>query len=563
MVGVFAAQRHLSRIASRELQSIIDQQIAAAGRTRQVRHAVLSEISDSFARKSRIRAALEDDALDLLYPSAHEELRQLMRGPSSPGPTTDLLQARFYRFLDADGAMIPPLAEIPSGVLDAASASQILLPDVPRKEEVGYMLLPGDDMTTDAVEVFSVPIIASERLEVIAALVVGFPFAVSQDIPADDTVRAGLLIDDRLILRGLSFDAHALLARTINEHLAIPVTSPLIDEIMLDGAPHRVDLRPLNAGSAYPLAYEVFVASLADLVVQRDRMHRQIFIAAAFLFLSGLALSHVMAQRLARPVEALVEASAEEHVQRVRAEAALDQTSRELERAARFSADASHQLKTPVAVMRAGLEELLAVSDLPRDSRQEVRDLIRQTGRLSAVIEDLLLLSRLDAGRLQLDLKPENFRLLIDELLDDYSILPDTNSISLEVAVDPGINIEGDRRYTALILQNLLDNARKYNRPDGRIRITTKLNDTQMSCRIGNTGRPIAAGTQRQIFERFHRGESGENVPGYGLGLNLAHELARLHRGELRLLYSKDDWTEFELVLRVAAVARFDPEAET
>jgi signal transduction histidine kinase len=70
---------------------------------------------------------------------------------------------------------------------------------------------------------------------------------------------------------------------------------------------------------------------------------------------------------------------------------------------------------------------------------------------------------------------------------------------------------------------------------------------------VGNTGRPIPTAAQAHIFERFHRGFIGENVPGHGLGLNLARELARLHHGDLRLTRSDETWTEFEV--------RFQPPA--
>ena len=71
---------------------------------------------------------------------------------------------------------------------------------------------------------------------------------------------------------------------------------------------------------------------------------------------------------------------------------------------------------------------------------------------------------------------------------------------------------------------------------------------------IGNTGRPISTEGQAHIFERFHRGAMGEDVPGYGLGLNLARELARLHQGDLRLVRSDEAWTEFEVRFRPASV---------
>ena len=101
-----------------------------------------------------------------------------------------------------------------------------------------------------------------------------------------------------------------------------------------------------------------------------------------------------------------------------------------------------------------------------------------------------------------------------------------------------------------MILQNLLENARKYNRPGGRIRIAARAENGRVYLAIGTTGRPIPPSAQTHIFERFHRGVMGENVPGYGLGLNLARELARLHEGDLRLVRSDEQWTEFEASFR-------------
>ena len=73
-----------------------------------------------------------------------------------------------------------------------------------------------------------------------------------------------------------------------------------------------------------------------------------------------------------------------------------------------------------------------------------------------------------------------------------------------------------------------------------------------MTLTIGNTGHGIADEARPHIFERFHRGSSAEHVAGHGLGLNLARELARLHDGDLRLVRTTDDWTEFEVQFRAA-----------
>ena len=155
-----------------------------------------------------------------------------------------------------------------------------------------------------------------------------------------------------------------------------------------------------------------------------------------------------------------------------------------------------------------------------------------QTYRLTGVIEDLLLLSRMDAGRLQIDFGAVNLTQLIDEWLEDLTALPDPLGLEVKTEVPTELYIAGERRYTSLILQNLLENARKYNRILGQIQIKAKKDDGWAYLSVGNTGPAIPVEMQPFIFERFSRGANGEKVAGHGLGLNLARELVRLHGGE-------------------------------
>jgi signal transduction histidine kinase len=207
-----------------------------------------------------------------------------------------------------------------------------------------------------------------------------------------------------------------------------------------------------------------------------------------------------------------------------------------------------------VTVLRAGLEELLARGRFTPEECHEISALIHQTYRLSSVIEDLLLLSRMDAGRLSIDFEPVNLTHLIDAALDDLGAQPDAYGLDVQTDLPGPLWVSGEKRYIALILQNLLENARKYNRPSGVIRLKAREHDGIWSLSVGNTGQPIMAKAQEHIFERFHRGEMGENVPGYGLGLNLARELARLHGGDLILVRSDAEMTEFEVRFRSVPV---------
>ena len=168
------------------------------------------------------------------------------------------------------------------------------------------------------------------------------------------------------------------------------------------------------------------------------------------------------------------------------------------------------------------------------------------------MIDDLLLLSRMDAGRLQIQFSRLDLSPLLEALIDDLSALPDIFDLEIDADIPASLWITGEKRFASLILQNLLENARKYNLTGGQVRISAAALGEWAVLTVGNTGPAIPPSSQSHIFERFHRGTVGENVPGHGIGLNLARELARLHGGDLRLSRSDDAWTEFELRFRLA-----------
>jgi len=117
--------------------------------------------------------------------------------------------------------------------------------------------------------------------------------------------------------------------------------------------------------------------------------------------------------------------------------------------------------------MRAGLELLQSRGTLGEAGSHELEILIHQTYRISSVIEDLLLLSRMDAGRLRLNFTTVSLSELIAAALDDLSAQSGNHELKVEQDCTPDLCIAGEKRYTALILQNLLENAQKYNRPPG------------------------------------------------------------------------------------------------
>lgn len=547
-VALFLAQRNLTVTFEQELQRDFQAELAVLHHVQQLRDAALAERCRTLVRRSRIHAALEDEALDLLYPSAKDELRDIM-APGEAGGYA--LQAEFYRFLDRRGAVIPADNPAEVGALTAAEEARLALPEAPTRLERGYLLRQMPEGNTAPAEIITLPIISNETGEAIAALSLGFRRAGLGGTEAGD-IRRGLWLEGRLHLDAPGAAMAEAIEAEVAEAIAREESEPRRIGGRTGAEPHLLFSKRLNPGSQYPPAYEVCVYPMAALQARQRTLRWQVLGAGALVLLGGFGASHVLARRLARPVEALAVDSAENRAQRQRAEAALELTSEELQRAARFSADASHQLKTPVTVLRAGLEELLASPHLTPEECREISALIHQTYRLSGVIEDLLLLSRMDAGRLKIDLRPVNLTPLIAAALDDLDARADEQALTVETDGLDGLQVAGEPRYLALILQNLLENARKYNRPGGRVRVSAQQEAGRVFVRVGNTGQPIPPTAQTHIFERFHRGVVGENVPGYGLGLNLARELARLHGGELRLLRSDDTWTEFEVSFRLA-----------
>ena len=229
--------------------------------------------------------------------------------------------------------------------------------------------------------------------------------------------------------------------------------------------------------------------------------------------------------------------------------ASFDRLEKAYSAAERFSSAASHQFKTPLTVFRAGLSELRTCDYLHPTERETVESLLQQTRRLTTLCEDLLLLAKTDAGRLELLPEPLDLIPQIHRAIDDMEVLGLDNHITVQHELPDTLIALADPRRISIILQNLGDNAVKYNRPHGTIHITAREEKDTAIISVTSTGPCILPQDAERIFERFNRGKTNENVKGHGLGLNIARELARAHGGDLRLARSEATGTQFDLIL--------------
>jgi len=229
--------------------------------------------------------------------------------------------------------------------------------------------------------------------------------------------------------------------------------------------------------------------------------------------------------------------------------ATFERLQRSFEQSVRFSADASHHLKTPIAVLRAGVEEILADVNCSESTQARAERLLHRIHHISSVVDNLLLLSRADSGRLELSKDEFNLGEVLEGVLDDALTLAEPLDVKVEAEIAKCLLLKADRTFVAMIAQNLVENAVKYNTPGGRIRVEARAVNGEVEMTIGNTGDGIPKDRNGQLFDRFYRVRGGERVPGQGLGLSIARELARAHGGEVELVRSDGSWTEMRLRL--------------
>jgi signal transduction histidine kinase len=234
----------------------------------------------------------------------------------------------------------------------------------------------------------------------------------------------------------------------------------------------------------------------------------------------------------------------------------LDRLERSFLQAGRFAADASHELRTPLTILRGEVEQALHAEGLPPAQEAFLVNLQEQVVALQKITENLLLLARFDAGKIPLDHAGVDLSALVAEVGEDAELLAAPRQLQVEVSASAGIRVPGDPLLLRRVLLNLVDNAVRYNRPEGRIKIALEGSAREVVFRVGNTGAGIPAGRRDDLFKRFFRlnADRGRATGGSGLGLSLCREIVTAHNGRIELARSAADWTEFAVHLpRLAA----------
>jgi len=205
----------------------------------------------------------------------------------------------------------------------------------------------------------------------------------------------------------------------------------------------------------------------------------------------------------------------------------------------RFVADASHELKTPLMVLRAGVERALtSESGSGGDSLQPLDESLEEVNRMSELVDNLLTLARADEGRAPLAVTECDVRELVSEAAETAHILAEGRNISVgTVLPDHEVTMLVDRTRIRQLLLNLVTNAVKYSQDGGEVAIELSTAEDQVQLAVRDTGIGIAAGDLPHIFDRFWRADpvrsrEGERT-GSGLGLAITKWIAEAHGGTI------------------------------
>jgi len=226
-----------------------------------------------------------------------------------------------------------------------------------------------------------------------------------------------------------------------------------------------------------------------------------------------------------------------------------------------FVANVSHELRTPLALIRLYAETLELGRLTAKEKYQEYFRIIREESeRLTALINNILDFSRIEAGRKEYEFKETNLAELVRSTLDSYRFQIQQNGFAFEENISPDLPpVNVDREAIARSLLNLVNNALKYSKDRKFIGVSLYRSKSSINLEVRDSGIGIPANEQEKIFEKFYR--CGDplvhNVKGSGLGLSLVRHIARAHGGDVLVESAPEKGSKFTIALP------FAPSSET
>jgi heavy metal sensor kinase len=319
---------------------------------------------------------------------------------------------------------------------------------------------------------------------------------------------------------------------------------------------------------------------VADSALVLERFKNQLLLLAPMLLLGGALLSYALSRRALAPVEAVTRAarniSGDSLNQRLQPLRTADELQRltdtvndmlarleaSFKRVTNFTADASHELRTPISVIRTEAESALRRSRSEAEYRETLRRILLEAERTTALLEELLALARADSGRQPLLVEPIDLRGALQEIAAGWRQVANVRGMQFsERLLNAELRVLGDAAALRRVVDILLDNAFKYTPPSGgAVSLSAEQLGERAVISVRDNGVGIAEEEQGRIFERFYRVNKtrSREMGGAGLGLAIAQWIVEQHHGKITVESTLGAGSIFrvELPLAPAGVAR-------
>ena len=300
-----------------------------------------------------------------------------------------------------------------------------------------------------------------------------------------------------------------------------------------------------------------------------DQLRKLTFAALAVLFLASLAIGYAVAGRVLRPIGQITAAARRIQATSLSDRIALAGPQDELKTLAdtfdemlerldtsftaqrQFVADASHELRNPLAVIQTNADVALQERGVPAEVQTRIEAVRRAADRMRRLVDDLLALARLELAtgqRAEVDLAG-----VVDEVRDELDPLARAHGLQLDASAEPDLRVVADRDAVKRALANLLDNAFRHSPEHGTVRLVGERRNGRAVLSVADDGPGLTTAEQERVFERFWRSDSARSREsgGTGLGLAIVRRIAESHGGEVGVASEPGAGSTFELRLPV------------
>ena len=315
-------------------------------------------------------------------------------------------------------------------------------------------------------------------------------------------------------------------------------------------------------------------AVINDVVETLDLFRLYLLMFAPLVLLAAAAGGYWLSQRALAPVDAIVHSARAisgttlssrlaklntgDELQRLSdtLNEMLDRIEQAFQRVSQFTADASHELRTPVALVRTEAELALRKSRRESEYQDALRHILLEAEKTTALIEELLSLARADAGRETLSMRPVDLRETLRGLIADWQHVATIRNLQFHENIATSESfVLADEAALRRVVNIILDNAFKYTPPTGTVELSLTEHEKQAVIIVQDSGIGIAAEEQSKIFERFYRVDKARSrdLGGAGLGLAIAHWIVQQHRGSIEVESTPGQGSVFRVKLPLVA----------